>query len=49
MDLTTGYNYYPDEVPVYEELLEKCKNHKSDYKKFIEEAKKFNMWSIVRN
>ena len=49
MDLTTGYDYYPDEVPVYEEQLKKSKNHKSDYKKFIEEAKKLNMWSIVRN
>ena len=49
MDLSTGYNYYPDEVPVYEEQLNNCKNNKSNYNKFIEEAKKLNMWSIVRN
>ena len=49
MDLSTGYNYYPDEVPVYEEQLNNCKNNKSNYNKFIEEAKKLNMWYIVRN
>ena len=49
MDLSTGYDYYPDEVPVYEEQLNNCKNNKSNYNKFIEEAKKLNMWSIVRN
>ena len=49
MDLSTGYNHYPDEVPVYEEQLNNCKNNKSNYNKFIEEAKKLNMWSIVRN
>ncbi len=49
MDLTIGYDYYPDEVPVYEEQLENCKKHKSNYNKFLEEAKKLNMWSIVRN
>ena len=25
------------------------KKHKSNYPKFLEEAKKLNMWSIVRN
>ncbi len=49
MDLSIGYDYYPDEVPVYEEQLNNCKNNKSNYNKFIEEAKKLNMWSIVRN
>ena len=49
MDLSTGYDHYPDEVPVYEEQLNNCKNNKSNYNKFIEEAKKLNMWSIVRN
>ena len=49
MDLSTGYDYYPDEVPVYEKQLKNCKKHKSNYNKFIEEAKKLNMWSIVRN
>ena len=49
MDLSTGYDYYPDEVPVYEEQLNNCKNHKGNYNKFLEEAKKLNMWSIVRN
>ena len=49
MDLSIGYNYYPDEVPVYKEQLNNCKNNKSNYNKFIEEAKKLNMWSIVRN
>ena len=49
MDLSIGYDYYPDEVPVYKEQLNNCKNNKSNYNKFIEEAKKLNMWSIVRN
>ena len=49
MDLSIGYDYYHDEVPVYEEQLKNCKKHKSNYNKFIEEAKKLNMWSIVRN
>tara|TARA_R110000824_G_scaffold282062_2_gene470353 strand:+ start:1363 stop:2271 length:909 start_codon:yes stop_codon:yes gene_type:complete len=49
MDLSIGYNYYPDEVPVYEEQLNNCKNNKSNYNKFIQEAKRLNMWSIVRN
>ena len=49
MDLSIGYDYYPDEVPVYEEQLENCKKHKSNYNKFLEEAKRLNMWSIVRN
>jgi DNA polymerase-1 len=49
MDLSIGYDYYPDEVPVYEEQLNNCKNNKSNYNKFIEEVKKLNMWSIVRN
>ena len=49
MDLSVGYDYYSDEVPVYEKQLNDCKNHKSNYNKFLEEAKKLNMWSIVRN
>ncbi len=49
MDLSIGYDYYPDEVPIYEEQLKKCKTHKSNHNKFIEEAKKLNMWSVVRD
>ena len=49
MDLSIGYEYYPDEVPVYEEQLKDFKKHKGNYNKFLEEAKKLNMWSIVRN
>jgi len=49
MDLSVGYDYYPDEVPVYEKQLKDSKNTKSNYNKFLEEAKKLNLWSIVRN
>jgi len=49
MDLSFGYNYYHDECISYKKQLKDCKNQKSNYNKFIEEAKKFNLWSIVRN
>ena len=49
MDLSVGYDYYPDEVPVYEKQLKDSKETTSNYNKFLEEAKKLNLWSIVRN
>ena len=49
MDLSIGYDYYPDEVPVYEKQLKNSKKTTSNYNKFLEEAKKLNLWSIVRN
>ena len=49
MDLSVGYDYYPDEVPVYEKQLKDSKKTTSNYNKFLEEAKKLNLWSIVRN
>ena len=49
MDLKQGYAYYDDEVPAYEKQLEQLRNHKSNFSKFLDEAKKLNLWSIVRN
>jgi len=49
MDLKTGYNYYDDEVPAYEEQLEQLRESKCNFSKFLEQAKELNLWSIVRN
>jgi DNA polymerase-1 len=49
MDLKQGYAYYDDEVPAYEKQLEQLRKHTSNFSKFLAEAKKLNLWSIVRN
>jgi len=49
MDLKKGYNYYDDEVPAYEKQLEQLQKHKSNFTKFLDQAKELNLWSIVRN
>ena len=49
MDLKIGYLYYDDEVPAYVRQIENLTLHTSNFTKFIEEAKKLDMWSIVRN
>ena len=49
MNLEIGYNYYDDEVPAYEKQLENLTLHTSNFTYFLEEAKKLDMWSIVRN
>ena len=49
MDLTQGYHYYDDEVPAYKQQLEDLTLHTSNFTRFIEAAKKLDMWTIVRN
>jgi len=49
MDLKKGYNYYDDEVPAYEKQLEQLQKSKSNFSKFLDQAKELNLWSIVRN
>ena len=49
MDLKTGYNYYDDEVPAYEKQLKQLRATTGNFSKFLEQAKKLNLWSIVRN
>ena len=49
MDLKRGYNYYDDEVPAYEKQLEQLQKSKSNFSKFLDQAKELNLWSIVRN
>ena len=49
MDLTQGYHYYDDEVPAYKQQLEDLTLHTSNFTRFIEAAKKLDMWTVVRN
>ena len=49
MDLKVGYLYYDDEVPAYKNQLNELNLHSNNFTKFIEKAKKLNMWTIVRN
>jgi len=49
MDLKQGYHYYDDEVPAYKKQLEDLISHTSNFPKFIETAKKLDMWAVVRN
>jgi len=49
MDLTQGYHYYDDEVPAYKQQLDDLTLHTSNFTKFIEAAKKLDMWTVVRN
>ena len=49
MDLKQGYEYYDDEVPAYKRQLENLTLHTSNFTNFLTEAKKLDMWSIVRN
>lgn len=49
MDLEQGYNYYENEVPAYKKQLDELNTHSSNFTKFLNKAKKLNMWSIVRN
>ena len=49
MDLKIGYLYYDDEVPAYKNQLKELNLHSNNFTKFIEKAKKLNMWTIVRN
>ena len=49
MDLTQGYHYYDDEVPAYKQQLEDLTFHTSNFTRFIEAAKKLDMWTVVRN
>ena len=49
MDLKRGYTYYDDEVPAYKKQLEQLQKHKSNFTKFLDQAKELNLWSIVRN
>lgn len=49
MNLEVGYNYYDDEVPAYKQQLEDLTLHTSNFTKFIEKAKEYDLWSVVRN
>jgi len=49
MNLEVGYNYYDDEVPAYKRQIEDLTLHTSNFTKFIEKAKEYDLWSIVRN
>ena len=49
MNLEVGYNYYDDEVPAYKQQLEDLNLHKSNFIKFLDKAKEYDLWSIIRN
>jgi len=49
MNLEVGYNYYDDEVPAYKRQIEDLTLHTSNFTKFIEKAKEYDLWSVVRN
>ena len=49
MNLEVGYNYYDDEVPAYKQQIEDLTLHTSNFTKFIEKAKEYDLWSVVRN
>lgn len=49
MNLQVGYTYYDDEIPAYENQVEQLKKLSANFTKFTEEAKKLDMWNIVRN
>jgi DNA polymerase-1 len=49
MNLEVGYNYYDDEIPAYKRQLEDLTLHTSNFTKFVEKAKEYDMWSVIRN
>jgi len=49
MNLEVGYNYYDDEVPAYKKQIEDLTLHTSNFTKFIEKAKEYDLWSVIRN
>jgi len=49
MNLEVGYNYYKDEIPAYKRQLEDLNLHKSNFTKFLEKAKEYDMWTVVKN
>ena len=49
MNLEVGYNYYDDELPAYKQQLEDLTLHTSNFTKFIEKAKEYDLWSVIRN